>query len=91
MTNTGSTLALAERAAVFEKYSRGGGKSPRASRGLGLYFCRLAVEAHGGTIAVEGPEQGPITFVVTLENAAVPRESTQVTGTAGRARAANSG
>ncbi len=41
-----------ERVKVFEKYGRVEGRS--SGHGLGLYFCRLAVEAHGGTITVSG-------------------------------------
>lgn len=38
---------------------------PRSS-GLGLTFCRLAVEAHGGRIWVESPEVGGATFHFVL-------------------------
>jgi signal transduction histidine kinase len=32
---------------------------------MGLYFCRLVAEAHGGTIAYE-PEPGGPRFVIRL-------------------------
>jgi signal transduction histidine kinase len=33
---------------------------------LGLYFCRLAVEAHGGSIALESEVGRGSTFIVQL-------------------------
>ena len=81
VTNTGSKLPFEDRGHVFEKYGRARTSTPaRSQRGLGLYFCRLAVEAHGGTIDVQGPEQGPITFVVTLRARASAAEPAQPAG-----------
>jgi signal transduction histidine kinase len=62
--DTGPGIPPAQREAIFEKYARLE-RSPHSerSRGLGLTFCRLAVEAHGGRIwvdGVEGSERGSI-------------------------------
>lgn len=46
--NTGPELAPHMRPLLFEKYRTGG--DGKALRGMGLYFCRLACEAHGGSI-----------------------------------------
>jgi signal transduction histidine kinase len=56
------------REAVFEKFARletkQGGVT--ANRGLGLTFCRLAVEAHGGVIWVESSDRGGALFRTLL-------------------------
>ncbi|HEY5947712.1 MAG TPA: ATP-binding protein [Kofleriaceae bacterium] len=66
--NNGPPVAHADREAIFGRYFQVERRraSARANRGLGLYFCKLAVEAHGGTIRVE--ERGDLgaVFVVTL-------------------------
>jgi signal transduction histidine kinase len=41
---------------IFRKFGSVQGPSARSSPGLGLTFCKLAVEAHGGRIWVESPE-----------------------------------
>ena len=42
------------------------GRQSGRGRGLGLLFCRLAVEAQGGRIRAESPEGGGATFTFTL-------------------------
>jgi signal transduction histidine kinase len=65
----GPGIPEAYRARVFEKYfqlERDAGEHRRVSRGLGLAFCKLAVEAHGGRMWVEdNPPQGS-TFCLEL-------------------------
>lgn len=49
------------REGIFERFVQldsGDRTAPRTGRGLGLTFCRLAVEAHGGRIYVEDASPG---------------------------------
>jgi len=68
ISDTGEGIPAAAFGRIFEKFgqveSRHGGRS--MSTGLGLTFCKLAVEAHGGEIGVEStPGQGS-TFRFTI-------------------------
>jgi PAS domain S-box-containing protein len=49
---------------LFEKFAAG--RDPRSGTGLGLLFCRLAVEAHGGRIWVESDPGRGAAFRFTL-------------------------
>lgn len=62
--NTGSPVPEALRPSIFEKYRVG--PDGRAQRGMGLYFCRLASEALGGSIALEGNEEWPTEFIIRV-------------------------
>ncbi|MFP4440335.1 MAG: sensor histidine kinase [Chloroflexaceae bacterium] len=56
---------------LFAPYVHDGGAKEGGSSGLGLAFCRLAVEAHGGTIQVESSSGQGTTFIVQLPLQAV--------------------
>jgi signal transduction histidine kinase/DNA-binding NarL/FixJ family response regulator len=66
--NTGPVIPVEDRGRIFEKYGRSGPQTEesRGNAGLGLYFCRLAVAAHGGRIWVESTPELPTVFVVEL-------------------------
>jgi signal transduction histidine kinase len=52
---------------VFDMYERLEERHDRSGRGLGLVFCRAAVEAHGGAIWIDPPPNGHgTTFHVRL-------------------------
>lgn len=67
ITDDGPGIPADERALIFERFvtfNRGGGQV--RGTGLGLTFCKLAVEAHGGRIWVEDAPGGGSRFVFTL-------------------------
>ncbi|KXK14587.1 MAG: putative two-component sensor histidine kinase [Chloroflexi bacterium OLB15] len=51
------------REAIFDKFYRINSTSGRDGLGLGLAFCRLAIEAHGGRIWVEGEDMARILYL----------------------------
>jgi signal transduction histidine kinase len=67
VTDTGQGITEELRETLFAKFSRGKAvKSRRAGSGLGLHFCKLAVEAHGGQIWVESQPGRGSTFFIRL-------------------------
>ncbi len=62
VTNTGRHVPDEIRSTLFNKYVRG---ATDGKRGMGLYFCRLVAEAHGGTIEYQSTATGP-SFVLKL-------------------------
>ncbi|HTR54202.1 MAG TPA: ATP-binding protein [Kofleriaceae bacterium] len=61
VSNTGPQVPEAIRPNLFGKYVR----STTGKRGMGLYFCSLVANAHGGSIAYEARNDGPC-FVIRL-------------------------
>jgi signal transduction histidine kinase len=60
VANRGKPIAPEYHQKIFEKFSQIEAKSSGniASTGLGLTFCKLAMEAHGGRISVTSPIEG---------------------------------
>ena len=62
--NDGTPIPAEQRERLFDKYAQGDKeKRARSGYGLGLYFCKLAVEAHGGQLTVEDAPGWPTSFV----------------------------
>lgn len=66
--NDGPPVPAGDREKIFGRYYQVEARraAARANRGLGLYFCKLAVEAHGGTIHVEERGELGAVFVVRI-------------------------
>ena len=62
----GPGIAEEHRSRIFEKFSQIAAVDARRGTGLGLAFCKLAVEAHGGEIGVESEAGKGSVFWFTL-------------------------
>lgn len=71
ISDTGNGIPDEEKEKIFEKFYCGNHKiaDNRRSLGLGLYLCKVIIEAHGGTIsAADNHPQGAVfTFTLPLE------------------------
>ncbi len=66
VSDTGPGIPPSEHKHIFEKFARLKGKDKPGGLGIGLAFCRIAVQAHGGTIWVESEEGKGAKFLFTL-------------------------
>jgi PAS domain S-box-containing protein len=64
--DNGPGIPLAEQERVFDKFTRLRGKGKPGGLGIGLAFCRLAVQGHGGRIWVESEIGKGATFHFTF-------------------------
>jgi signal transduction histidine kinase len=70
--DTGPGVPDEHKERLFDRFAQmEGQKTQRRGTGLGLTFCKLAVEAHNGRIWVEDSPQGGAIFVFTLPAAGV--------------------
>jgi signal transduction histidine kinase len=64
--NSGAPIPVEARERIFDKFAQADWRLRRSNMGLGLYFCRLVAEAHGGAIHVEQQADLPTVFVIDL-------------------------
>jgi PAS domain S-box-containing protein len=64
--DTGPGIPREAQARIFEKFERVKHRHMPRGVGLGLAFCKLAVDAHGGRIWVKSDDQSGSTFTVAL-------------------------
>lgn len=77
ISNQSPPLTEVQRGEVFTPYFLGDGISDLEARKsqLALYTCKLAVEAHGGTIGEDTTDTTGVTFKFTLSGAAVKHDN----------------
>jgi K+-sensing histidine kinase KdpD len=66
VSDTGPGIPREHWSTVFDKFARVRSQKRVEGIGLGLAFCRLAIEAHGGQIWIEAAQEHGTTFVFTL-------------------------
>ncbi|MEM6299397.1 MAG: HAMP domain-containing sensor histidine kinase, partial [Bacteroidota bacterium] len=73
--DTGAGIPEKQQAKVFEQFVQTDAR--KGSTGIGLTFCKLIVEAHGGTIGVNSEVGKESTFWFTLSEGNLQEESTK--------------
>jgi signal transduction histidine kinase len=63
--DTGPGINAVDAPHIFDRFYQGAGRS-RGGTGLGLAFCKLAVELHGGSIKVVNPGESGAIIQFTL-------------------------
>jgi signal transduction histidine kinase len=71
VADTGPGIPADEASNVFDRFYQTAGGRSRGGTGLGLAFCKLAVELHGGQIRVANPGQQGAIIELTLPTPAV--------------------
>jgi signal transduction histidine kinase len=66
VSDSGQGIPAEAQAHIFERFYQANDSDRQRGTGLGLYFCRLAVEAHGGSIAVQSAVGQGSTFIIML-------------------------
>jgi PAS domain S-box-containing protein len=72
--DSGPGIPESARELIFEKFNRLKGENLPKGFGLGLAFCRLAVQAHGGRIWVEDRQPNGSRFIFRLPAASLAAE-----------------
>jgi PAS domain S-box-containing protein len=64
--DNGPGIPILDRERIFDKFTRLRGQHKPGGLGIGLAFCKIAVESHGGKIWVESQTNVGTTFLFTL-------------------------
>lgn len=65
--DSGKTISDQQKEFIFKKYQIGESVKGVKQIGLGLSFCKMAIEAHNGTIRVENnPEGRGNVFIISI-------------------------
>jgi PAS domain S-box-containing protein len=66
VADTGTGISEAEKQKIFQKFEIGTLKRNVSQTGLGLAFCKMAVEAQGGTLAIVDNHPQGVIFIVEI-------------------------
>ncbi len=64
--DSGIGIPEADQAEIFEKHAQFKTEKARSGSGIGLYFCKLAIESHDGQISVNSTVGRGTTFTISL-------------------------
>jgi NtrC-family two-component system sensor histidine kinase KinB len=73
--DTGPGIPAGEHQRIFDKFTRVQRATSAKGLGLGLAFCKLAVEAHGGRIWAESEHEAGATFSFTVPIVAIEEKA----------------
>jgi PAS domain S-box-containing protein len=86
VSDNGPGIPVADRERVFDKFTRLRNKERAGGLGVGLAFCKLAVEAHGGELHLESEVGKGTTFWFTLSVAQQKRTSADLVRRIGKVK-----
>ena len=66
VADMGAGISDSKKLVIFEKYEIGTPIQNTSQLGLGLAFCKLAIEAHGGNITVQDNEPTGSIFTISI-------------------------
>jgi two-component system OmpR family sensor kinase len=66
VADSGPGIAVADHAAIFERFARRGGRRRSDGAGLGLAIVRAMAEAHGGRVELDSRAGAGARFTLTI-------------------------